>query len=242
MSHIIQVGFTFGLLFVFSTVALATEESGDLVSNLGTMILAIGALGTASFGIIDGLKWIGLGLFGFGQIPKLLGSPVMKALEIAHGPQYMKMLKGQYLANRTSGDLPKSIRQGARVGLTPETAVALAEEIGVVGATDLKAVAASLQKGKALTDNQRGVLGRYELALDTRIDAALALANDHYVNYMRFFASLVAIAIAFGVRQYTRGDILTTLIIGFTAVPLAPIAKDLATAIQSAAKAMRQKK
>jgi hypothetical protein len=206
------------------------------------MILAIGALGTASFGIIDGLKWIGFGLLGFGQIQKLLGSPVMKALEIAYGPQYMKMLKGQYLANRRSGDLPKSIRQGARVGLTPETAAALAGEIGVVKAADLKAVAGSLHKGKALTENQRGVLGRYELALDTRIDAALALANDHYINYMRFFASLVAIAIAFGVREYTGGDVLTTLIIGFTAVPLAPIAKDLATAIQSAAQAMRKRK
>ncbi len=112
----------------------------------------------------------------------------------------------------------------------------------MVKPADLKAVAESIHKAKALTENQRGILGRYELALDTRIDAALALANDHYVNYMRFLASLVAIAIAFGVRQYTGGDILTTLIVGFTAVPLAPIAKDLATAIQSAAQAMRRKK
>lgn len=213
------------------------------MENLGTIVLAVGALGTASFGIVEGLKWTFVGLSGFRQIPKLLGGPVMKALQIAYGPEYLSLLRAQYRANRTSGELPKSIRQGARVGLTPETAAELANQIGVVNEADLKAVASTLQKGKDLTDAQRSVLGRYELALDTRIDAALALANDKYIGYIRVLASAISIGIALGVWRTTEGiELLEALIVGVAAVPIAPIAKDLASAIQSAAKAMPQRK
>lgn len=213
------------------------------MENLGTIVLAVGALGTASFGIVEGLKWTFVGLSGFRQIPKLLGGPVMKALRVAYGPEYLSLLRAQYRANRTSGELPKSIRQGARVGLTPETAAELANQIGVVNEADLKAVASTLQKGKDLTDAQRSVLGRYELALDTRIDAALALANDKYIGYIRVLASAISIGIALGVWRTTEGiELLEALIVGVAAVPIAPIAKDLASAIQSAAKAMPQRK
>lgn len=213
------------------------------MENLGTIVLAVGALGTASFGIVEGLKWTFIGLSGFRQIPKLLGRPVMKALQIAYGPECMSLLRAQYRANRTSGELPKSLRQGARVGLTPETAAELANQIGVVNEADLKAVASTLQKGKDLTDAQRSILGRYELALDTRIDAALALANDKYIGYIRVLASAISIGIALGVWRTTEGiELLEALIVGVAAVPIAPIAKDLASAIQSAAKALPQRK
>lgn len=212
------------------------------MENLGTIVLAVGALGTASFGIVEGLKWTIVGLSGFRQIRRLLGEPVMEALQVAYGPEYMSLLKAQYRANRTSGELPRSLRQGARIGLTPNTAEALADRMGVVTKTELKAVAAALQKGKNLTDSQRNVLGRYELALDARIDAALALANDKYIGYMRVFASFVAIGIALVVRHTTGGEWLTAVIVGVAAVPIAPIAKDVASAIQSAAKAMPRKK
>ncbi len=211
------------------------------MENIGTIVLAVGALGTASFGIVEGLKWTFIGLSGFRQIRKLLGAPVMEALRVAYGPEYMPLLKAQYRANRTFGELPKSIRQGARVGLTPSTAEALADRIGVVSKAELKAVAGALQTGKNLTDSQRNILGRYELALDTRIDAALALANDKYVGYMRGLASLVSIGIALVVRYVTGGEYLTALIIGVAAVPIAPIAKDLASALGSAAKAMSRR-
>ena len=211
------------------------------MENLGTIILAIGALGTASFGIVEGLKWTIVGLAGFRQIRKLLGEPVMQALHVAYGPEYLSLLKAQYRANRAGGELPKSLRQGARIGLTPDTAEALASRIGVVGKKELKSVAAALEKGKTLSDSERNILGRYELALDTRIDAALALANDRYIGYMRVFASLVSIGIALSVRQWMDGDWLRAVIVGVAAVPVAPIAKDLASAIQSAAKAMQKK-
>ncbi len=212
------------------------------MENLGTIVLAVGALGTAAFGIVEALKWTPIGLMGFGQIDKLLGEPVMKALEVAYGPEYLSLLKGQYRSGRTEAQLAKTIRQGSRVGLTPETASSLATRIGVVQPEDLTAVAESLQTGEDLSDEHRSILGRFELALDARIDAAMALANDRYAGSLRVIASLVAIVIALTVGLKAGEDLLTSLIVGIAAVPIAPMAKDLSKAIQSAGKALPGKK
>ena len=37
----------------------------ELVNHIGTVVLAVGALGTASFGIVEGLKWTAIGTIGF---------------------------------------------------------------------------------------------------------------------------------------------------------------------------------
>ena len=208
------------------------------MDNLGTLVLAVGALGTAAFGIVEALKWTPIGLMGFGQINRLLGGPVMKALEVAYGPEYLSLLKGQYRSGRTEAQLAKTIRQGVRVGLTPETAAGLATRIGVVQPDDLTAVAESLQTGEDLSDEHRSILGRFELALDARIDAAMALANDKYAGSLRVVASAVAIVIALAVGLNAGEDLLTSLVVGIAAVPIAPMAKDLSKAIQSAGKAL----
>lgn len=208
------------------------------MDNIGTIVLAVGALGTAAFGIVEALKWTPIGLFGFGQIKAVLGEPVMAALRVAYGAEAQPMLSALYRTNRTGGELPTAIRQGARVGLTPETAPALAAKVGVVGAHALTEVAASVQTGEALSDTQRGVLGRFELALDSRIDAALALADSRYKGYVRLAASIVAIVIALVVGALQGQPILLAVIVGIAAVPFAPIAKDLASGLQAATQAM----
>ena len=88
----------------------------------------------------------------------------------------------------------------------------------------------------------RNVLGRFELAVDTRVDAALTLAQSHYVGATRITASVFALLIALAVGIYLGGDyIFQAILVGIAAVPLAPIAKDLAAALQSASKAIRLK-
>lgn len=212
------------------------------MENLGTIVLAVGGLGTAAFGIVEALKWTPIGLMGFGQVTRLLGAPVLEALRVAYGPESLGLLEAQYRTGRSSGQLPKSIRQGVRVGLTPDTAGALADRLGVVAAKDLVAVAGALQKGTDLTDEQRSVLGRFELALDARIDAALALADDRYAGSMRVIASLVAIVIALAVGIYAGQSMLLALIVGIAAVPIAPMAKDLSSAIRAAGQALPGRK
>ena len=82
-----------------------------------------------------------------------------------------------------------------------------------------------------------------------RVDAALTLAEKAYGNAIRFRAFFVALSLSLittlafiktGQAEYK--DLIMACLVGFTAVPLAPIAKDVANAFQSAAKAIGTKK
>ena len=212
------------------------------MEDLGTIVLAIGALGTASFGIVEALKWTPIGLFGFNQITKFLGEPIMDALKLTYGPQFLSLMKAQYRKDRMSGELPRTIRQGVRVGLTTNTADKLARQVAVVTSAELLGVCKGLVNPNGPTKAQRGVLGRYELALDARIDAALSLANDRYIGWMRILSSFIAIIIALIVGYIQEIPVPIVLIVGVTAVPVAPISKDLSGAIRSAASAMSRGK
>lgn len=203
------------------------------VTNL---VLATGALGTAAFGIVEALKWTALGTFGFKGIREVLG-PVMELLKVAYGDGYLELLKALFRGD--TGELARVIRQGVRVGLTPDNAARAANFLGVVKGDELAAVAALILRGEELDSAQRNVLGRFELAVDTRIDAAITRSRDLYVGSMRMAASVVALGIAIGVAAFLAKPIWLGLLIGIAAVPLAPIANDVVTALQSASKALK---
>jgi hypothetical protein len=107
-----------------------------------------------------------------------------------------------------------------------------------VDAAKLKEAARAVEAGQELPIELRNVLGRFELAVDARIDAALTLALDRYVRAVKWAASLVALIIALSVGIYLN-RIFEGLIVGLAAVPLAPIAKDLVSALKAASDAIR---
>jgi|SRR3989344_1392222 len=209
------------------------------MENIGTIILATGALGTAAFGIVEALKWTRLGEAGFGAILKILG-PIIKTLEVAYGPDYRNLLRAQYRGDQR--ELVRTIRQGVRIGLTTTNAGQAAMFLGTVDAKILGKAVQQVEEGKELPAELRNVLGRFELAVDARIDAALALAKNNYVGAVRGAASIAALLIALSVGFYLGGDaVFKAILVGVAAVPLAPISKDLMTALQSASKAIRAK-
>ena len=273
-----------GLLFGAWDVALATDAPAtaaatgapsDLVTWLGTAVLAVGALGTAAFGIVDGLKlipWIDLA--GFERLfsrraarqgrrwPTTIRAnldALMPALVLAYGNDVLDVLKAQYRSGRSKGDLPRTLRQGVRIGLglMPEPAIAtLARGLGLPPVTADSAARALVATrglrppalGQAspgdqeppITDAERAAIARLETAIDARIDAALVLAETLYVTQTKLVASVVAIAIALGVGRYGVGvSWPVCFIVGLAAVPMAPVAHDVATAVQEAAKAFR---
>jgi hypothetical protein len=209
------------------------------MENIGTIIIATGALGTTAFGIVEALKWTRLGEAGFGTILKMLG-PIIETLHTAYGADFKNLLRAQYRGNQR--DLTRLIRQGVRIGLTPGNAIPIAGFLGIVDAKKLAEAAAQVGKGTDLSAELRNVLGRFELAVDGRIDAALTLAQTKYVGATRVLASLVALFIALAVGVYLgSGYVFQALLVGIAAVPLAPVAKDLVTALQSASRAIRTK-
>ncbi|MBI2368074.1 MAG: hypothetical protein HYV01_24135 [Deltaproteobacteria bacterium] len=209
------------------------------MENLGTIILATGALGTAAFGIVEALKWTRLGEAGFRAILKVLG-PIIELLRTAYGPDFQTLLRAQYRGDQR--DLTRVIRQGMRVGLTVANANQAARFLGMIDGERLTEAARQVEEGQELSAELRNVLGRFELAVDTRIDAALMLAKSRYVGATRVTASMFAILIAVAVGAFLgEGYMFQAILVGIAAVPLAPVAKDLVSALQSASKAIRLK-
>lgn len=219
--------------------------------DLANLALAAGAIGTASFGLVDALKtYPNFALIGIGRVERNLDF-LFPALEVAYGPRFRALIRDQYRVGRDKGDLPKTLRQGTRIGLIPDTAEGLANGVGVVTAVDLTDVAravAEMSDGK-LTDKQKTVLGRFELALDARIAAELDLAAVEARNWQRTTAAMIAVVLAVvgggllhgqGAGAYIGSSFFwLNALVGLAAIPLAPVAKDVATALQTFAKTMR---
>ena len=206
------------------------------MENIGTIVLATGALGTAAYGIIEALKWTRLGFIGFGKLSQTLG-PVWGTMRNAYGTDFEHVLRGLYKGDLS--ELGRTLRQGVRIGLTEENAGAISNWLGLKHTEKLQAVAAKIEASEDISNEDRNVLGRFELAVDARIDAAMALAQNHYVGKLRVVASCAALIIALGAGVYLDMMFLA-VIVGIAAVPLAPIAKDLSSALQAAVQALKR--
>lgn len=250
----------------------------NLSDYLGTTALAVGALGAASYGIVDGLKlfaWIDLA--GFERLFSGTGGsggrrwpatsrvgldPLLPPLALAYGDDVMELLKAQYRSSRAKGDLPRTLRQGVRIGfgtMEPGQIADCVMGLGLPrGTADLAAEAihrarmlrppASGEEERlpatgepTVSEEGRSALARLETTIDARIDAALALAEIEYVTQTKVLAMVVSLAIAFGVGLYLGRSVVECFAVGIAAVPLAPVAKDLSTALQAAVKAFKGK-
>jgi len=247
------------LMNLIATLKASAASAGtDLSNNLGTTALAIGALGTAAYGIVDGLKlcsWIGLA--GFERLfsgksrkdgrlwlvkHKTSLNPLLLALKTAYGSDAMGLIKAQYRSGRSKGDLPRTLRQGVRIGfsmLDSEKIVTAAVGLGLARDIAEKAAdAIETKKPANINEEKKAALARLENAIDARIDSSLSLAEVEYVAQTKVLAMIVSIVIALFVGCLLGQDWPKSLVVGIAAVPLAPVAKDLATALQSAVKAL----
>lgn len=244
----------------------------NLTDSLGATALAVGALGAAAYGVVDGLKmvpWIDLA--GFERLFSRAGGmsgrawltpcpasldPLLPALTAAYGQDAMALLKAQYRSGRSSGDLPRTLRQGVRIGfglLPAGDIAAIAERLGIASGMAAQAADALVRlrglrppaagerppAADGPTEDERSALARLENAIDARIDAALQLAERQYVTQTKVLAMFVALAIAFGVGLSLGVSPGVCFLVGVAAVPLAPVAKDLASALQAAVQAFR---
>lgn len=248
-------------------------EAAQLSEYLGTVALAVGGLGAASYGVVDGLKlfpWIDLA--GFERMfshrstaegrhwPTLQRAgldPLVPALKAAYGADALELLKAQYRSGRAKGDLPRTLRQGVRIGFGVMPPQAIAEAARALGIDELAAqqaaaalVAARNMRPPAtgetppdapapISGEERSALARLETAIDARIDAALVLAEAQYVTQTKVIATVVALTIAYSVGYFLGTKPVVSFMVGIAAVPLAPVAKDLASALQEAVRALK---
>lgn len=226
---------------------LDTSIGMDAINNLGKEIVAIGALGTAAFGLVDGLKVLpggGISRSGFKFIRdaiKKLTPPVpsLDNTELSRD-NILTALMSQWINGVDKSNQISIAKSLIKLRLIPETALGLARVTGVDPGM-LTEIAKSIQTGTTLTQPQTDVYGRFDLLLTTLLDQAYQRADQRYRNVAKAAAIPVAVALALLADYYLMGwkNVFLAVLMGLISTPIAPVAKDIASAISTAAQAVQ---
>ena len=222
-------------------------------------ISAIGGLGTAAFGLLEAIKPVCpfINRIGFPGIQKTVtsltpqesgaGSPV-NALPQARVIQSLESnwMNGNDLASQKA--IAKSL---VKLHLSAGNAAALAAATNVDPA-QLAAVATSIATGTALTQSQGDAYSRFDLIVTAMLDECYQCSDQIYRNWMRTWAACIAVALALaggwilstngggpGTGFWWSKDMAIAFVVGLLATPLAPVAKDLSTALAAAVNTMQ---
>lgn len=212
------------------------------LAYLVSLIGAIGALGSAAFALVDASKIGGKGgvsNVGFKDLERVVRR-FAAALDRAIGPDEWRAAVHAHWINGRPREQQKAIVKALiRLGLDTGTAPGLAT-VGHVDPGALAAVAAKLEQGEPLLEPDINVLGRLDASIDAQLDAAFDRADQRYRNVSRVWAGVVAVvlslAAAMALGEWDRLPL--AVVVGLLAVPLSPIAKDLASSLAAAAKAV----
>lgn len=208
--------------------------------------LAIGALGTAATGLVDTTKafWGGMSHAGFGYIKKLIGRTVGKVSNGQPGAglateDILDTLRANWMNGMDTGAQKAIAKSFIKLHFNPSTAAALAAQTNV--APDLLAsVAQKLASVAPLTPAESDAFGRFDLALSAMVDRAYERGDQLYRNACKLLAAGIAVGLAFLGNSTLTSPLpgWEALIVGLIATPLAPMAKDIANAIQTASDAV----
>jgi hypothetical protein len=206
------------------------------------LIAATGGLGLAAMSLVDAFKAIpggGVSRIGFSHIRKVL-KLFDRVLAQAAGDEWETVILSHWINGRTRGDQIGVIRSLLRLGLNPETSEQLVA-IGNVEAAPFAKAAEKLVKGQALTEADVNLIGRVEAAVEARLDAAFDLGDQSYRNASRVLAGVIAVILAVAASLILKEPhgVGAGILVGLLAVPIAPIAKDLVSALTAAAGAVK---
>lgn len=227
------------------------------ITGLGTDIAAVGALGTAAFGLVDSFKALpggGISRSGFKFIRAAIVTltPTVASLEKTElsRDSILYTLLSQWINGVDKSNQISIAKSLIKLRLTPETAPALAAATGVDAAILTKvaakiqagtAVVSSTQDPNALTPLESDIYGRFDLLLNTFLDQAYQRADQRYRNIAKVAAIPVALGLALVAAAYMDWTKYwaPAVLIGLVSTPIAPIAKDIASAITTAAQAIQ---
>ncbi len=229
------------------------------LTEVTAAITAIGALGTAAFGLVDASKLLP-GLIpssGFAFVRRLVkqfahvSGEVVPSGSALSAPAITDTLHANWVNGVALADQKSVAKTLIKLRLNAETASDLATQTGV-NKEVLTSVAQKLANGDTMTPSEMNTYGRFDLLLATFIDRAYQRADQRYRTTAKSVACLMSIVLAESAAYFlgmlgTNGlplwhNIGMAAIVGLVATPLAPVAKDLATALTTAAKAVQSVK
>jgi hypothetical protein len=215
--------------------------------NLSQIVLAIGALGTAAYGLVDVSKGLGGGISnrGFGDIKKVIaqiippssGQNADSALSLT---SVLATLRSNWLNGLALADQKSIAKALIKLNLNTASASRMAAATGVDEKV-LSSIAGKLSTGEPLTPVETDAYGRFDLLLSALLDQGYQRADQCYRNSAKLLAVPVAVILAvLGVwsisSHLTGSDLWRAVAAGLVATPLAPMAKDVASAIQAGTK------
>jgi len=229
------------------------------VSSIGSIVTAIGALGTSAFGLVDATKVFGGGisLCGLGDIEQALkpffgpsADPKDLSTPAAYG-SVMESVKATWINGVALEEQKANAKILVKLSLSANTAATLAKVTGV-SPDVLTELAVALNLGAVLTKEETDVLNRFETALDLILDRAFQRADQRYRNSAKFLAGVFAVVLAVaggavfssgsldlgplrgaGISYFNSGNFWLAVVAGLLATPLAPVVKDVASAVQA---------
>jgi hypothetical protein len=223
------------------------------LENLPHVITAIGGLGTASFGLVDSTKVLGGGVnrIGFGRIQDVVQrlTPGAPANGLTRAT-IVDTLKANWY-NGTDLTSQKAIAKSLiKVGLNSGNSAALAAATGVDAAI-LTEVATCIGTGTALSPAQTDVYARFDFILSAMLDEVYHRSDEAYATGTRVVASIFSLILAIlggwtlhkdPTPYFWSNDLAVAALAGILATPLAPIAKDISSALATAVNAMQSVK
>jgi len=225
--------------------------------ELSQIITAIGGLGTAAFGLVDAAK----SAFGFinriglkhihqtitSLTPDQAGTGLTPApVNALPRKNILETVEANWV-NGTDIASQKAIAKSLiKLHLSAGNAAALATTANVDPAL-LASVAAKTIAGTPLLPAESDVFSRFDLIVTAMLDEAYQLSDQVYRNRTRALAAGVAVVLAlFGGWSivgtpafFWHREMVDAFLIGLLATPLAPIAKDLSSALATAVNTMQ---
>jgi hypothetical protein len=211
----------------------------NVLQNLPEVITMIGGLGAAAFGLVDASKVFGGGVnhIGFKGIRAAVqqltdaGAPVNALSQ----KKILATLQANWM-NGTQLSSQKSIAKSLiKLNLNPRNAFAMAAATGM-DPVALTSIATRIAAGTSLSCAESDVFSRFDLIVTALVDEAYQRSEQIYRNWTRALAALIAVALAVagGRMLQPAVDWPLAVLIGLLATPLAPIAKDVSTALAAA--------
>ncbi|MDE3202421.1 MAG: hypothetical protein KGN79_16035 [Acidobacteriota bacterium] len=223
----------------------------SLLSSLPQVITAIGGLGTAAFGLVDATKVFkgGVNRFGFARIEAAVKTltPGVPASGLSQ-ERILATLRANWYNGKHLEDQKSIAKSLIKVSLSAVNASAVAKATGQDAAI-LSEVASNITTGTPLSQAQSDVYARFDFVVTALLDEVYQDADQSFTNGARTVAAIFALLLAVAggwtlvggsfVTYVKSMPMLQALAVGLLAIPLAPIAKNLSSALVAAVNTMQ---